>query len=123
MLTKRKICEANFKQLESLPNIMAFPECDTNADTCCLGTNFVILQYTTCTTDVYVYKNSIQPIENTPIVIGDTAYNDPRTGQTYILVFNKSLYYGPKLDHSLINPDQVRHYGIPFDDNPYNTDR
>ena len=41
----------------------------------------------------------------------------------YLLVFNESLYYGTKLDHSLINPNQVRHYGIEFWDNPFNKDR
>jgi hypothetical protein len=29
------------------------------------------------------------------------------------------LYYGEKLDHLLINPNQIRHYGIPLWDNPY----
>ena len=38
----------------------------------------------------------------------------------FILVFNKALYYGTKLDHFLINPNQVRADGIPFWDNdPY----
>jgi hypothetical protein len=34
------------------------------------------------------------------------------------LVFNEALYYGTQLDHSLINPNQVRAYGIPLWDNP-----
>lgn len=36
-------------------NTVASNECDTNADTCCLGTNFVVLQQTFCTADVYAY--------------------------------------------------------------------
>eukprot|EP00978_Attheya_sp_CCMP212_P032253 scaffold125014_cov51-Attheya_sp.AAC.2 len=30
------------KNLEAVPNTKAKNECDMNADTCCLGTNFVI---------------------------------------------------------------------------------
>ena len=43
----------------------------------------------------------------------------PLSGDTFILVFNEALYYGETLDHSLINPNQLRAYGIPFWDNPY----
>ena len=104
---------------ESPPNTAGNIECDTNADTCCLGKNFVVLQTTLRTANVYAYDASIQPIENVPIVTGATAYDDPVSGNTFILVFHESLFYGSKLDHSLINPNQVRAYGIPFWDNPY----
>lgn len=105
------------------PNTTAENECDTNADTCCLGKNFVVLAPTFRTADVYAYDTSIKPVENVPIVSGATAYDDPVTGNTYILVFHEALYYGDKLDHTLINPNQVRAYGIPFWDNPYDASR
>ena len=111
------------QQQEPPPNTRAFLECDTNADTCCLGKNFIISQYSTRTADVYAYDKSYKPIENVPIVTGVTAYDDKRTGETYILVFHESLYYGSKLDHSLINPNQLRHYGIEFNDNPYDREK
>jgi hypothetical protein len=39
---------------------------------------------------------------------GGAAYDEPTTETTtYSLVFNEALYYGIKLDHSLINPNQV----------------
>ena len=98
-------------------------ECDSNADTCCLGRNFIVLSSTFRTADVYAYDTSIKPIENIPIVSGATAYDDPDSGKTFILVFNESLYYGDRLDHTLINPNQVRAFGIPFWDNPYDTER
>ena len=77
------------------------------------------MEYTRQAVDVYAYDKSIKPIENVPIVSGATAWNDPVTGEIYILIINEALYYGKKLDHSLINPNQVRHYGIDFWDNPY----
>ena len=54
-------------------------ECDTNADTCCLGKNFVILEYTQRTADVYAYMKDITPIVGVPIVSGATAWDDPVT--------------------------------------------
>ena len=56
---------------------------------------------------------------NVPIVTGGTAWDDPLTGTTYILVFHEGLFYGPKLDHSLINPNQVRMHGLGYWDNPF----
>ena len=120
VVTKRHVQAANPRHdNEPTVNTSADNECDTNADTCCLGTNFVILHHTFRTADVYAYDSSIKPVENIPIVTGATAYDDPVTGDTFILVFHESLYYGTRLDHSLINPNQLRSYGIPFWDNPF----
>lgn len=112
---------AGKRAMEPLPNVRAHNECDTNADTCCLGTNFTILHYTTRTADVYAYDSSIKPIQGVPIVTGVTAH-DSEDGQVYLLVFHESLYYGANLDHSLINPNQLRHHGINVNDNPYDKD-
>ena len=98
-------------------------ECDTNADTCCLGKNFVILEFTQRAADVYAYLKDIALIEGVPIVSGETAWDDPITGQTYILVINEGLYIGNKMDHSLINPNQIRDYGIPLWDNAHDKAR
>lgn len=116
------IAQVNFEVKQPKPNSRADNELDSNADTCCLGSNFVILNYTRRVADVYSYDKSSKPIENVPIVSGATAYDDP-SGKTYILIVNEGLYYGEKLDHSLINPNQVRQYGIPLWDNPYDKDR
>ena len=111
---KRKLCEISASLDEPQANTIGLNECDTNADTCCLGQNFIILQFSTPmrTAYVYAYIQSYQPVENVPIVTGATAYDDPVTGQTYILIFHESLYYGTKLDHSLINPNELRNYGL-----------
>ena len=101
------------------PNTYANNESDTNADTCCLGSNFVIISYTRRTADVYPYDSSYAPINNVPIVTGATAYDDPNSGNTYLLIFNESLFYGNKLDHTLVNPNQLRHHGIHYYDNPF----
>ena len=104
-------------------NIRADNECDTSADTCCHGKNFIVLNATYRNADVYAYDTSIKPIENVPIVSGATAFYDPVSGTMLILVFHESLHYGTRLDHSLINPNQVRANGIPFWDSPYDSAR
>jgi hypothetical protein len=63
-------------------NTMAENECNTNADTCCLGRNFVVLNPTFRTANVYAYDTSIKPIENIPIVSGATAYDNSTSGKT-----------------------------------------
>ena len=88
-------------------------ESDTNTNTCYLGTNFIPLSYTNRMADVYPYNSSYKPMTNVPIVSGGTAY-DHSDGNTYILVFHEALYYGKKLEHSLINPNQIRHNGLEF---------
>ena len=98
-------------------------ESDTNADTCCLGANFAVLSMTHRSADVFPYDKSYKPIQNVPIVTGATAWDDPTSGETFILVFHEALYYGAKLPHSLINPNQIRHQGHGYWDNPYDKDR
>ena len=66
---------------------------------------------------MYAYIKDIAPIVGVPIVSGATAWDDPVTGQTYILVINEGLYYVNKMDHYLINPNQIRAYGILLWDN------
>ena len=75
------------------------------------------------TADVYAYDKEIVPLNDVPIVSGATAWDDTASGQVFILVINEALYYGTKLDHSLIKPNQIRAYGVPFWDNPYDKER
>lgn len=115
--------EVNAIVSEPSPNTEGINECDTDADTCCLGKNFMVYKYTQRTADVYAYDKSLTPATNIPIVTGATAKDDETTGETYILLFNESLYYGTKMDHSLFNPNQLRKFGVPVWDNPFDRER
>ena len=79
-------------------------ESDSNADTYCLDKNFVVIDYTHRSADVYPYEKSYEPIVNVLIISGVTAYNDPHTGSTWLSIINEGLYSSNKLDHTLINP-------------------
>lgn len=97
-------------------------ESDSNADTCCLGKNWIVCEYTTRSADVFPYDDSYEPTKNVPIVSGATAYTT-EDHETFILVINEGLFYGDKLGHSLINPNQVRHNNVEYWDNPYDKDK
>ena len=62
IVTTRHVGSVAASQLEPKPGIIASNECDSNADTCCLGKNFVILEYIRRLADVYAYNQSIKPI-------------------------------------------------------------
>lgn len=121
---KRYIASTNdgLQVREPEPGTIADVEWDSNADTCCLGSNFVILGHTHRIAEVFPYDDTMPSIQ-VPIVSGATAYDCPKTNQTYILVVNEGLYYGKKLNHSLFNQMQVRSFGIDVWDNPFDRDR
>ena len=73
------------------PGVVAVNECDTKIDTCCLGKNFMVLEYTLRTADVYTYDPSITPIKDVPIVTGATAWDHPTTNETFIIIINEAL--------------------------------
>ena len=91
---------------------------DSHADTCVAGPNFVILEFTGEQCDVTPYTNDYHPITNVSVVNAATAYTDETTGVTIILRFNQVLWYGKRMKMSLINPNQLRHYGITVSDDP-----
>ena len=44
-------------------------------------------------------------------------------GETIILQFGQGLWFGPRMDKSLINPNQIRSFGIPVCDDPLDPHR
>jgi hypothetical protein len=107
------------KQCDSSHVIHGRMELDLHADTIVLGSNAIIIHFTSRECNVLPYADTFQPIVDVPIVTGATAVTSPQTGLTYILVFNEAIWMGDVLDHSLINPNQLRAFGITVQDNPY----
>jgi hypothetical protein len=89
-----------------------------HADTIVLGRNAIVLQHTNRVCDVAPYADSYEPITGVPIVRGATAVTSQTTGKTYILGFNEAIWMVDHLDHSLLNPNQMRHHGFTVQDNP-----
>jgi hypothetical protein len=99
---------------------MANCELDTHADTCVVGPNFRVDKYTGEYCDVTPLSNKYKPMTDVPIVNASTAFTDDAGLMVMILKFKQVLWYGRKLNVSLINPNQIRHHGLTVSDDPTN---
>ena len=93
-------------------------ELDSHADTIVCGRNCIVLHGTGRECDVLPYSDTYESIKAVPIVSAATAWTSESTGETFILVFNEALWMGDHLDHTLVNPNQLRHFGVHVQDNP-----
>jgi hypothetical protein len=94
-------------------------EVDSHADSFVAGKNCIPMHYTERSCDVQPYSDDYAPVKNVPIVTAATGYTSAN-GLNYILIFPEALYL-PNLEHSLFNPNQLRHFGTTVQDNPYDT--
>ena len=95
-------------------------ELDTHADTIVAGKNTIVMSYTDKVCEVSPYSSDYESVKDVPIITAATGYTSA-TGDNYILILNEALYM-PTLDHSLLNPNQLRHHGIEVQDNPYSSE-
>ena len=93
-------------------------ELDSHSDTTILSINCVILTYRGKECDMLSYSKKYEYIQHIPVVTGVTAWTFPHSRETFILVFNKSLWMGKKLDHTLVIPNQIHQHRIDVQDNP-----
>src|SRR5688572_23725859 len=95
---------------ELLASVPGTCEINNHADTCCLGRNFVPVYFTGKVCEVTGYMEELPCQNNIEICTGATAY-DTEFGDTVILIINEALWFGDRMRHSLINPNQVRSFG------------
>jgi hypothetical protein len=98
-------------------------ELDSHADTCLVGRNFVMVDEPERTVNVHAYSDEIKPFNNIPICSAATLWVDSQYGKSYILKVHECLFFGDRMDSSLLNPNQMRHHGIVVDDVPRQYDR
>jgi len=55
--------------------------------------------------EVSGFFNSLEVLQDIPIVKAAVAYDDPNTGETYVIIINQALYFGEQLTHILLNPN------------------
>ena len=70
--------------------------------------------------DIYGSHDNFKGIEDVPIARVATVISNEH-GRVHILIVNKSLYFGTSLDHLFINLNQIRNFGIPVSENPYDS--
>jgi hypothetical protein len=92
-------------------------EIDNHADTHCFGKNFRPLQWSDTMCTVSPFLDEYTSMENVEICTGATAWTDDN-GQVFILVFGQGLWFGERMNKSLINPNQCRAFGTSVCDDP-----
>jgi hypothetical protein len=93
-------------------------ELDSHADTCVVGSNTMPLWYTDQIVSVSPFIGEYQPLKDIPVATVATAWDDPKDGSTIILVINEALYFGARMPHTLLCPNQLRFNGIIVNDTP-----
>jgi hypothetical protein len=98
-------------------------ELDSHADTCVAGANFLACEFNGITCEVVPFTNNYEPMKDIPIVLAATAWLNEETGETVILYFHQILWYGKRLSNSLLNPNQIHHYGCSLCDDVMDKNR
>ena len=94
-------------------------EIDSHADTIVFGRNCAVIHFTERECNVSPYTDAYKPIKSVKIACAGTAWTLLASVKTYILVFNEGLWMGDKMDYTLVNPNQMHHFGMKVQDNPY----
>ena len=92
-------------------------EIDNHADTTCFGKNFRVVSFTSEVCSVSPYLSEYDSLDDIPICTAVTAV-ELDSGETIILEFGQGLWFGDRMEQSLINPNQCRSYGIRVCDDP-----
>ena len=100
------------------PVVVGPNEMDTLADTSYAGRNWTVVEYTGKACDVYGFTKDGEPQKGIPIATCATVVVDPKTGQDVMLIGHEMLYFGEKLDRTLLNQNQLRYAGIKVKDDP-----
>ena len=93
-------------------------ELDSHADTIVAGKNCIVFSYTGKECSVVLYQEGCDLTDNVPIANVATAWQSPENGEIFTLIFHEALWMGSLMDNSLINLNQLRHYGVNFQDDP-----
>ena len=93
---------------------------ESHADTTVVGENCTIIKYTDRSCDVALFSGKYTPMKGILVVSAATGIT-LANGRNYILVFYEALYM-PGMRHTLINPNQCRHFGAKVQENPYHKD-
>ena len=92
-------------------------ELDSHANMAVAGANVSIISKSGLVATVTPFLDDLPPMDN--VEIGDVAiaYDDPRTGVTYILIIRNALLI-PTMSHNLIPPFLIREAGLFLDETP-----
>jgi hypothetical protein len=94
-------------------------EMDSRADRVCAGSAFRLVdEKVGRVADVAGFHPDMEKMKDIPIVTVATAIDLSHVNETVILVFHEALYFGKRMEESLLNPNQMRAQGIVVDTCP-----
>ena len=67
------------------------------------------------------YTDEYESIKNVPIVLAATAWTSLELAKTVIIILHEGLWVNTTMDHTLVNPNQLQHFGVTVQDNPYSS--
>jgi hypothetical protein len=91
-------------------------ELNSHADTCVAGANIALYAETGETVTVSPFSSEYAALPDILVGTVMTVYDDPRDGQSYLLVIHEAFYFGDRMSHSLIYPNQLRSFGVKVHD-------
>ena len=68
------------------------------------------------------FSKEYKPFNAIPIATVATVWDDPATGQPYILIIHEAMYFGSKLSNTLLNQNQIQANGVEVHDVPRQLD-
>jgi hypothetical protein len=68
-------------------------ELDSHADTCFFGDGVMIVNHTMKTVKATPFLKSLGTVTNVSVVTAAVAYDDPRSGKTYVLLIHQALLF------------------------------
>ena len=95
---------------------------DSHADASCVGSNATAIDLTGEKVNVYPFSDGLPSLKGVPIAIVLTIWESPLTGEVWGIVLHESLYFGDRLQGSLLCPNQLRAAGHNVQDVPVQFD-
>ena len=92
---------------------------DTHTDNFCAGANWAPMHYTGDICEVFPLLNTYTTVQERSVARCCTEWIDDE-GKEYLLVGDEMLWFGTTLENSLINPNNIRSYGLSINDDPFN---
>jgi hypothetical protein len=70
--------------------------------------NTRVMEVTDTKVSVSPFSDSYEAIKDVPITMVATAWDDPETGKVIVLYIHEALYFGDRMSHTILCPNQLR---------------
>ena len=92
---------------------------ETHTYTCCAGANLKLVSLYNEVCKVSPLLDPYKRVKEIPVARVSALWMDPTTSREYLIVGDQFLWFRTMTNNYLINPNQVRVFNIPVQDNPF----